>query len=54
MSFFRPMGRGLESEKTEHDRHRHLRRRLQDAELRGTLVYNNGAFFRPPPRKPGP
>jgi hypothetical protein len=54
MPFYKPTGRGLGAEKTDADRSKHLRRRLQSSELRGTLVYNNGAFFRPPPpRKPG-
>jgi hypothetical protein len=41
-------GRGLESERTEAERKKHLRKRIQDHELRGTLVYNSGAFFKPP------
>jgi hypothetical protein len=41
-------GRGLQSERTDAERKKHLRRRIQDKELRGTLVYNSGAFFKPP------
>jgi hypothetical protein len=43
-------GRGLEAERSEAERKKHLRRRIQDSELRGTLVYNSGAFFKPPPK----
>jgi hypothetical protein len=43
-------GRGLDSDRTEAERKKHLRKRIQDKELRGTLVYNSGAFFKPPPR----
>jgi diacylglycerol kinase family enzyme len=50
MPFLRHTGRGLDAERTSADRNKHLRKRLQDAELRGTLVYNNGAFFKPPTR----
>lgn len=46
MPFYRHTGRGLEAERTAADRTRHLRKRLQDSELRGTLTYNNGAFFK--------
>jgi hypothetical protein len=41
-------GRGVESERTEAERKKHLRKRLQTSDLKGTLVYNSGAFFRPP------
>jgi hypothetical protein len=41
-------GRGVHAERTEAERKKHLRRRIQDTELRGTLVYNSGAFFKPP------
>jgi hypothetical protein len=43
-------GRGVDSERTDAERRKHLRRRIQDKELRGTLVYNSGAFFKPPAR----
>ena len=41
-------GRGVESEKAETERKKHLRRRIQSSDLRGTLVYNSGAFYRAP------
>jgi hypothetical protein len=41
-------GRGLDSERTDQERRKHLRKRIQSPPLRGTLVYNSGAFFKPP------
>jgi hypothetical protein len=41
-------GRGLHSERTETERKKHLRKRIQSPDMRGTLVYNSGAFFKPP------
>jgi hypothetical protein len=41
-------GRGLESERADAERKKHLRRRIQTSDLKGTLAYNSGAFFKPP------
>jgi hypothetical protein len=45
-SLFRHSGRKASEQQAEDERKKHLRRRSQASELRGTLVYNSGSAFR--------
>jgi hypothetical protein len=43
---FKHSGRKASAQQAEDERKKHLRRRAQASELRGTLVYNSGSAYR--------
>jgi hypothetical protein len=45
-SLFKPSLRRIPADQIEDERRKHLKRRSQSSELRGTLVYNTGAAFK--------